>query len=206
MSENETADIAWLKGLAEEGARSPVQGGSILLAAGLIYGSASLIHWALVADIVTLPAVAFSVVWGVAVLAFFAALILLIGRLKRQGRTQTAANRAFGIVWAGLGWGIFALFLSMIAVDLVRTGEASLAQLSLLIPSIIMSYYGVGWAVTATMMKDRMMWLLAFGSFAAAPILGVLSGTVNQYLAYGLAMYVLMALPGWFLMRKAARG
>lgn len=202
MTERE-ADIAYLRSLAEEGVRSPVHGGSILFAAGLIYGTASLLHWAVAAGLLPLDASAYGVVWGVAVLVFIAALIILIGRLKRMGGVETAANRAFGIVWSGLGWGIFALFTSWIVAQLVRGGEVDMAAMALLIPSIIMAFYGVGWAVTATMLRDKGLWLLAFASFAAAPALALISGSTEQYLAYAAALFGLMALPGFLLMQKA---
>lgn len=203
MTERE-ADIAYLRSLAEEGARSPVQGGSILFAAGLIYGAASLAHWGVASGLLPLDPSAYGAIWGVAVIAFFAALIILINRLKRAGGVETAANRAFSIVWSGLGWGIFALFMSWIAVEVVRGGEIDMAAMALLIPSIIMAFYGVGWAVTATMLRDRGLWLLAFASFAAAPALALASGSTEQYLAYAAALFGLIALPGFLLMRKAA--
>ncbi len=196
-------DIAWLRGLAEEGARTPVRGGSILFAAGLIFGSGSLVHWLIAADILIVSPVIYGTVWGVAAAAFLLTLVVLIGRLKREGGVETAANRAFGIVWAALGWGIFSLFTSLIAGDLARAGQSSMAAWSLVIPSIIMAFYGVGWAVSATMMRSRSLWVLALASFAAAPVLAVLSGTSWQYLAYTVALFGLMALPGFLIMRSA---
>jgi predicted membrane protein len=55
------------------------------------------------------------------------------------------------------------------------------------------------------MQKSRRLWLLAIGSFVAAPVLALLTGQEEQYLAYAAALFLLMALPGWLLMR-AARG
>jgi uncharacterized MAPEG superfamily protein len=41
------------------------------------------------------------------------------------------------------------------------------------------------------------------GSFVAAPLLALLAGQTAQYLAYTAALFLLMALPGWVLMRQA---
>lgn len=202
-NQDELTDIAWLKGLAEQGAKAPIQGGSILFCAGLVYGSASVAHWAVAAQIVAADPVAYGWIWGAAVVAFLAALILLIGRLKGQGGVETAANRAFGIVWSALGWGIFSLFVSLIASDLTREGSSDMAEWALVIPSIIMAFYGVGWAVSATMVRSRPLWVLALASFAAAPLLAVMSGGATQYLAYAGALFGLMALPGFLIMRAA---
>lgn len=202
-NQDELTDIAWLKGLAEEGAKAPVRGGSILFAAGLIFGTGSVAHWLIVAEILTVPSSVFGALWGVTALVYLAALVVLIARLKRQGGVETAANRAFGIVWSALGWGLFSLFMSLIVSDLARAGESDIAEWSLVIPSIIMAFYGVGWAVSATMTRSRPLWALALASFATAPVLAVLSGTSWQYLAYAVALFGLMALPGFLLMRAA---
>ncbi len=200
---DEMTDIAWLRGLAEEGAKAPIKGASILFAAGLIFGTASVAHWLIATDIVAVAPEAYGAMWGGTALVFLGTLFVLIGRLKREGGVETAANRAFGIVWSALGWGIFSLFLSLIVSDLTRAGQSDLAEWSLIIPSIIMAFYGVGWAVTATMTRSKSLWTLALASFAAAPALAVLSGTSWQYLAYAGALYGLMALPGFLIMRSA---
>jgi hypothetical protein len=200
---DDLTDIAWMRGLAEEGAKAPIRGASILFAAGLIFGSGAVGHWLIDAGFIAAPASAFGAIWGVTGLLFVTSLVVLIGRLKREGGVETAANRAFGIVWAALGWGIFSLFLSLIASDLARAGQSNLAEWSLVIPSIIMAFYGVGWAVTATMTRSKSLWTLALAAFAAAPVLAVLSGTSWQYLAYAGALFGLMALPGFLIMRSA---
>lgn len=202
-TKDELTDIAWLRGLAEEGARSPIKGASILFAAGLIFGTASLVHWLIAAGMIAVAPSVYGAIWGATALIFLVTLVVLIGRLKRDGGVETAANRAFGIVWAALGWGIFSLFMSLIASDLARTGQSSMAEWSLVIPSIIMAFYGVGWAVTATMTRSKSLWTLALASFAAAPALAVLSSTSWQYLAYAGALFGLMAVPGFLIMRSA---
>jgi hypothetical protein len=53
------------------------------------------------------------------------------------------------------------------------------------------------------MYRSRMLWGLAIGSFLAAPLLASLTGLDEQYLAYAAALFLLMALPGWLLMRSA---
>lgn len=200
---NETTDIAWLRGLAEEGAKSPPQGGSILFAAGLIWGTASLAHWAIASGLTPVDPAGYGIVWGIALLVFFVALAVLITRLKRQGGVETAANRAFGSVWSAMGWGIFSLFAALALLDVNKTGAVDMAAWSLAIPSIIMAFYGIGWAVSATMLRQRPLWFLAIGAFVAAPALALAAGSTAQYLAYAAALFGLMALPGFLLMRSA---
>lgn len=198
------ADIAWMRKLAEEGADAPMQGGSILMAAGLIFATASVIHWAVLSGLITMAPVMFSFIWLAATAMFFVALAVLIYRERGRGGVRTAANKAARAVWSSVGWGIFATFAS-VAVIAAKIGQDSLLLLALT-PSIIMVFYGMGWAVSAAMGKSTPLWWLAIGSFVAAPLLALLTGNDVQYLAYAGCLIVLMAVPGWLIMRRAQQG
>lgn len=195
------ADIAWMRRLAEENAEAPMRGGSILMAAGLIYAAASIVHWAVLSGVIAMAPQLFSFVWLGATAVFFLVLMVLIYRERGRGGVRTAGNRAVGAAWSSVGWGIFATFAS-VAVIAAKIGQDSLLLLALT-PSIIMVFYGMGWAVSATMTRARQLWWLAIGSFAAAPLLALLTGNDVQYLAYAGCLILLMAIPGWLLMRAA---
>src|SRR5690606_2250498 len=179
---------------AEENAAAPMQGASILMAAGLIYGAASLFFWAEITGRVPMGDSVTGLGWLVATVLFLVVLFVIISRLKRDGGVMTASNRATGTVWSALGWRIFAPFVSMAALSWRAGAEGALVAMALS-SSIIMVFYGVGWAVTAAMYRSRMLWGLAIGSFVAAPLLALLAGQAEQYLAYAAALFLLMALP-----------
>lgn len=203
-SRDDTADIAWLRNLAAEGASKPMGGGGILMAAGLIYGLTSLAHWTVAAGLIDLEARSFSVIWMGATILFLSVLALLITMKSRKGGVTTAVDRATRAAWASVGWGIFALF-SAVAIVSLRVGEQSLIILEMT-PSIIMVFYGLGWAVSAAMTRSKPLAGLAAASFLAAPLLAVLIASPTQYLAYAACLFLLMALPGFLLMRAAKRG
>lgn len=200
--EDPSADIAWMRRLAEEGAETPMRGASILMAAGLIFGFASLFHWAIISDLISFDGSAIGIGWLAATGLFLSLLTVLRLRLGRSEGVRTAANRASGAVWSSVGWGIFALFTALAVVGWRLGDDAVLIGFGL-IPSIIMVFYGMGWAVSAAMARSRRLWMLAFASFAAAPLLATLTGLEAQYLAYAAALFLLMALPGFLLMRGA---
>lgn len=201
-NEDPAADIAWMRRLAEEGAEAPMQGASILFAAGVIYGVGSLCHWAVARGFGGFEMASVSVIWLAATALFLACLVVVLVRRKGAGGVRTSANRASGTAWASVGWGIFALSLSMAALSW-RLGEDAAMVTFALMPSMIMVFYGSGWAVSAAMQRSKALWALAIGSFAAAPLLAALTGSAEQYLAYAGALFLLMALPGWMLMRRA---
>lgn len=204
--EPSAADIAWMRRLAEEGGKAPMQGASILFAAGLLYGLASLFQWAVMAGLLPLAAQdALSIGWIAATLLFFVALAVVTVRLKRRPGVVTTANKASGVAWSAMGWGIFALFTSVAVVG-YRLGAPASAAFVALVPSIIMVFYGIGWTVSAVMQKSRPLWLLSLGSYVAAPVLALFTGDPVQYLAYAAALFLLMALPGFLLMRQAKQG
>ncbi|WP_420479718.1 hypothetical protein [Brevundimonas sp. FT23028] len=201
-SDNAPADIAWLRQLAEENGTGPMRGASILLAAGLIYGVTSLIHWAHMTGLILAQYAAAGMEWLIATGVFLVVCVTLILRLRRAEGVRTAAQRAIGTIWSGVGWGIFALFAAMFVVS-ARIGVDQNSTMFWLIPSIILAFYGMGWGVTATMMKSRPLGLLAVASFIAAPAVGLFAGSAAIYLAYAAALFLLMAVPGFLLMRQA---
>ena len=200
-NEDPVADIAWMRRLAEENAQAPMQGAPILMAAGLTFGTGSLAFWAELTGMFRVPGI-FGVSWLAATALFLAILTFNLTGSRRRTGVTTAANRAIGTVWSAVGMGIFALFVALIIND-YRMGASQGFTGFWLVPSIIMVIYGLGWAVTSAMLRSRPLWMLAAASFVAAPLMALFTGQAAQYLAYAAALFLLMALPGWMLMRQA---
>lgn len=201
-TDNAPADIAWLRQLAEENGAGPMRGASILLAAGLVYGVTSLLHWAHMTGLIAPRLVGAGVEWLIATGVFLVINVVIMVRMGRSGGVRTAAQRAIGTIWGSVGGGIFVLFASMLAVT-IRVGSDQDGAIFWLVPSIILVFYGMGWAVTSAMLKSRPLLILAIASFIAAPLLGALAGQSGQYLGYAAALFLLMALPGFLLMRQS---
>lgn len=198
--DTDAADIAWMRRLAEDGAQAPFGGGRYLLAAGLIYGAASLVHWAGVTGALPIAPQQIGWVWLGATVLFLALLVVL-----RRGcvGVKTAANRAAGAAWSVVGWGIFAL-LTSISLVAWRMGFPAADGALALIPSAVLIFYGLAWGVSAAMSRSRFLTGLAVASLIAAPLMALLAGSSALYLAYAAALILLAAVPGWMLMRKAA--
>ena len=99
-------DIAYMKALAQEGRQAPLLGGSILISAGLIFGLASIVAYGIDSGILKVAPVAYAILWGGAMLAFFAVLVLQIRRTDRKPGAQSAGNRAAGAGWPRGGRGL----------------------------------------------------------------------------------------------------
>ena len=87
-------DIAYMKALAQEGRQAPLLGGSVLITAGLVFGLASIVHYAIDSGLIAVNPVAYLVLWGAAMLVFFAVLIIQTRRLGGRPGARSAANPA----------------------------------------------------------------------------------------------------------------
>ena len=197
-------DIAWMRQLAEEGAQTPMRGGSFLMTGGLVFGVASLFHWSIVADLVPLTDTYIGIGWLAAGVVYALFIAIATPMMKRAKTVFTTANKASEIAWSAMGWGIFALFISLAAIGW-RMGDAFAPAIFALIPSIIMVFYGAGWAVSAVMHRSKAMGILSVASFIAAPVIALFAGDASQYLAYAAALFGLMGLPGYIFMRAAGK-
>lgn len=191
-------DIAFMRAMAQEGRKTPMLGGSILIAAGLIFGSASLVHYAILGGLIDLSNAAPSVVWLVALVTFILALTVLNLRIGRKPGVYAPVNKASSAAWMGVGLSIFTMSISIGVVAFKVQSELP----ALLFPSLIFALYGVGWAVSATMSDKKWLWLLAIGAWIAAPAIALLTGQPEQYLAYAAGLLLLTVVPGIAMVRQ----
>ncbi|HEY1072756.1 hypothetical protein [Brevundimonas sp.] len=191
-------DIAYMKALAQEGRRAPLLGGSILITAGLVFGLASIAAYGIDSGILNVPPVAYAVLWGGAMLVFFLVMTLQIRRIGNKPGAQSAANRASGAGWMGVGLGVFVMSLSMAVIG----WKTQSAIPSLIFPSLIFALYGSGWAVSATMSDQKWQWKLAIGCWIAAPLIAFLTGSPLMWLGYAAGLFLFALLPGVLLVRQ----
>jgi hypothetical protein len=191
-------DIAYMKALAQEGRQAPLLGGSILITAGLVFGLASIIHYAIDSGLIALPPVSYAFLWGAAGLIFFAVLMFQIRRTDRKPGAQSAANRAAGAGWMGVGLGVFVMSLSMAVISWKAQSDIPF----MIFPSLIFALYGAGWAISATMSDQKWQWRLAIACWIAAPLIAFLTGSPLMWLGYAAGLFAFALLPGVLLVRQ----
>lgn len=191
-------DIAFMRALAQEGSSAPLLGGSILVAAGVTFAVAGVAHWSIMSGLVNLPKQTLAMIWPAALVVFLG----LLAWLRRGGNgrpgAQSPGNRASSAAWASMGWTIFVISLA-IGILSART-QSSIP--TLIFPPLILGLYGMGWSVAAAMTRKRWIWMTAVGSYAGALIVAWLAVDPAVYLVYSAALLLLMALPGFVLMRQ----
>lgn len=191
-------DIAYMRALAHEGRHAPLLAGPVLVAAGVIFGAASLGQWALATEVVRLDPWASLWLWIGAAVVFAGGLFLLIGRMKSRPGFNAAGNRAVGAAWSGVGYGIFVTWLALILLS-VKSGDWSWMSV---MPIVVLVAYGSAWMVGAAMTRARWMGLTALLSYAAAIAVAWFADSPAVYLVYAVVIAAVALVPGLILMRQ----
>jgi len=200
MSNTMKDDITYLRRMAEEGRSAPILGGVFLTGAGVIFGAACFIQWAMVLRSISgvMPVVE---LWGGALVLFGLVWTLIYLQMRGRGLSATGvSNRAFHASWLGCGIGIT---VATIGVGLAGAFVSQPAVM-LAYPPMVLAFYGTAWLISGALAKRRWMHGVAAAAFAFAIFLGMLSMNALQLPAMGLALLVTLAGPGVLLMREKA--
>jgi len=191
-------DIAFMRSLAEAGRGGPMKGGSILVAAGLIYAACAFTTWAAADSPLMTNPLFMPVLWFGGTGLFFVALAVL----RRQLGPKTDANQAAGLIWAGAGWAVFVIVLSLVVMAYRFNAGWILAAIC----PIVLATYGAAWSVAGILTKAGWMRAVGFGAFAMALVCGWYARDVAMlFLLYGISLLGLVALPGYLAMRQVQR-
>jgi hypothetical protein len=190
-------DLAFIKALAQEGRRAPLLNGRSLIAAGVIYGLTSLAAWAIAVGVLQLDHAWRWGVWVLATAIFYP--FIWISKRAACGRPGASAvsNVAVGAAWRGLGYSLLAM---AVATTLAAWREHSLIVWDIF-PCTVLVFYGAGWMVAAAMSQQVWVRWVAAGCLACAVAVGFLADSVASYLVFAAGCFLLVALPGWLLLR-----
>jgi hypothetical protein len=192
-------DIAFMKALAQEGSVAPLLFGGVMVAAGLIFGVASVLQWAITSGVLVVPSPWFLLAnWVVAGGVFAVAMNLLLKRAKTRPGYNGSVNKATGAAWSGVGFAIFSCWAGMTAIGLT-TGDWKVMNM---FPVLILALYGAAWFVAAVMSGKGWIHLIAIGSFVGAVAMGMLSASPYLMLGYAGCLLLLAVLPGLILIRQ----
>lgn len=191
-----TEQLSFLRSLALAGQDAPLNCGPYLVAGGMIFGVASLVHWGIDNGWVASPGPAYMLAWIVSAVAFGAFLVMQIRR--DQGRAESAANRAVNSVWSAAG---FSMFVVWIGLWIVSWKQGDFAWMAV-IPIYILALYGAAWSVAGMLTRRRWASNVALASFAAALLVAWMLGSPHAMLVYGLALFACGAVPGLILVRR----
>ncbi|MBB2163893.1 hypothetical protein HLH26_04960 [Gluconacetobacter sp. 1b LMG 1731] len=194
-------DLTFMRALAEAGRNAPLTSGPYFLTAGLVFGLASFVAWAVATGHTLLPPQAQVWVWLAAMVVYLPVIWFLNrAQLGRPG-SVVMVNRAIGMMWSGLGSGIGIMFLA----GMVLAWRCGTPVVWAMFPSLILAVYGAGWSATAVIAGQSWLRGVAAGAFAGALAVAAMIDSPVLLLLYGLLILLLVALPGWVLLRREGR-
>ena len=186
-------DLAFMRGVSADA--DPVQtrkGGLILVAAGAIFGAASVAAWGGATG--QLPLAVVRWVWLAAMAVFF---VVLAAILTTGPKSQGVRDRATGVAWAAMGGVIFTAVVGFEVAAQVLRSPTVFAGL----PTLIVALYGAGWTVSGAMSGRRWRIGMALAGYTAAVVLAFLVASPAIYLAYAAVLVGLTTVPGLVLLR-----
>ena len=189
------ADISFIRGLAQDDGSVLRASGIGLTTAGLVFGFTALRSFAIATGWLHWPEVLRPFMSWDATAVF----LILVIALLALSRRSTGAGRALidstsRTVWAswcavGAGYAVAALSMSV-------TGAHSTTN-------ILFAFWGSGWLIAAAAYWRLKFALFACGCYIVAIISGLLSSTPYRDLLIGVALFVLVALPGILILKDA---
>lgn len=177
-------DIAFIRSMVEEGRQAPNKG-SIGLAAGLIWGTASLYTWAVWSKAIAVPGGPGNWSWLIAAVVF-ALVGIPLGMYRRGG------NRAVGAAWGAVG----ASCWTITAVIALAAWKTNTWVMFTLLPPVVMALYGGAWLVCASVLRSA--WLLWAGVLCllSSLLLAYTAAQPVEYLLFALSLYAFAGVPG----------
>jgi hypothetical protein len=195
-------DLAFMRALVEgSGNGLPVAFGEAYFAAGLIYGLQILIQSSSAFGLPALSPGAM-LVFGIAPTVLFLGVLAWIIWRNRGASLGGVAARAVGATFGSIGLANFAL---MAVIGSVALRQHSLTTW-LIYPCVVFVMQGAAWLIASALRKRAWLGLVGIGWFVAAVAMALaVDQPARLALAAGIALLVLMVIPGALLMRMARK-
>ncbi|MFM9864400.1 MAG: hypothetical protein ACKVRO_12410 [Micropepsaceae bacterium] len=194
-------DLAYMRAIIEAGnSRTAMAGGEAFVAGGLIYGAQCLVQWLGATGLVELSKLGWLVSSLGPTVVFLAWLVWFSWRTR--GLVQPRAQKAINAFFAAAG---SANLVLVIVVGMLAARKESI-EIWELYPCFVFAMQGAGWLVAFMLRKQLWLLAVALGWFAATVVLGWAIGTTTYILIAALSLLLLMALPGFVMMRLARAG
>jgi hypothetical protein len=190
-------DLAFLRGLTDDGGRGLARDGFALAVIGFVFGVVMLVYWLIFSGPL---AGAVSVAYWLWAAGIVLMLIATAVAKRRLPASTGAAARAVSAAWSGVGTSLTAGGLGLLAAGW-RLGDGGFVLATF--PILLFSLYGAAWGVAYAV--KRVAWLawVSTGCFVAAIGEGLLYRSPHQWLVLSLGLVLLVGLPGLAILSKA---
>ena len=192
------ADLAFMRGLAAGDETPSYSLGLVLFVCGGLYAVQTLLQYLSFSGLVPLPPLGNLAVVVIANAGAIGTIIAISMRDWSKG-PKTLSGRAYEAAFIAAGL-INLCLVVIFGLMSYRTGSA---QPWLLHAEVVFALFGGTWFIAFRLRRRLWQGAVSLGWFAAAILLAV-NGRNNRFLLItSLALFLLMALPGYLLMRAA---
>lgn len=199
MSTELEADISYLKNIAEQGQKAPLEGGEHGVIWGGMFTASALYAYAVLTGFIPLPP------WTIAA-AFIAPMpigVVLTGVLgMRASAGLSFGNKTSAAAWTAVGITIGVLY--SVAITAKALGFLTLSEAVVMgsLQVTLFALYAVAYSTTAQVSQDRRLYL--FAGTAVAASLGSLFviGTYEIFLVMAAGIFCSAVIPGFLTRTK----
>ncbi|MGP1275155.1 MAG: hypothetical protein ACQRW7_07035 [Caulobacterales bacterium] len=196
------ADLAYLREMAEAGARAPLLGGRFMAWWGGLTGTVAFTHWLIITGALDLGPQALWPLWLGYMVLGSAGSAVLGWSLRNKPGSGSMANRVQRTVWPVIG-GMIGLYFAGLVVGMA-TGMVPGSLINTMMPIAFMAY-GAGWMIDALLSRERLLLVPALVSLLACFACTVFVMTSWVYLIASAGMLLGTFIPGFFLMAREPR-
>lgn len=199
-------DIAYIRQLAESGARAPLIGGRFTAWWGLLLVVAYLGQHLVVTGVLTPPNLMLAIIWfGFGIVGGIGQAVLARG-IKGKPGAGSAGNLAVRAVWTAAAWSIVAM---VVGTSLISDGNRTLAAgphpWDFIVPVAFAVYACAQW-VGGALAGNRMLKLAATGAIVMVGLFTALSRWPDRYLLVAGGIALTIMIPGLLLVRAEPKG
>ncbi len=194
-------DLAYMRTVVEQGGRPRMAGALIYMAAGLIYGTETLVHWGQSINLIRLSESATLTFVAACTLLFVLVMGVLIVRDKTRGVGAGTGSRALNAAFGGAGLANIAL-MAIFGVNAWRQHDF---MIWMLYPCVVFALQGAAWYVAFMLRWKIWMLTVSLGCLATSVVMGLVIGTPTFNLVAALACFAWLAVPGAIMARDARR-
>lgn len=163
---------------------------------GMAFAVPLFVEWLRIVGLVALPQ-NFWVIASVVVTVAIIGVTVVVAR--RSKPTLGVQARAVNAVFAGIGWANVAVLAGLILVA-VNQKDGGVMMIHAL---VVFAFQGAAWYAVWALRKVAWHGLVAAGWFVSAAVMGATIPTHWFVLLASLSLFLLMALPGWIMLRTA---
>ena len=195
-------DLAFLRALVgDDEQRTQRNFGEVYFVSGLIYGGQMILHAVQALGLLRQDGLTSLAIGLGPTLVFVPVLLWLIWR-QRSERPSGTVGRAVAGVFGVIG---LANLVLIVVIGSIAWREQSIATW-LIYPCSVFVLQGAAWLFAFMMRRQTWTALVAAGWFASAVAMALSVMAMGYFILFaGLGLWLCMALPGWAMMRNAAR-